>query len=149
MDMETKAKVLELWQQKVTSYQISERLGVSRNSVLGFIRRSRKKGVQLRTREVVARKEEAVTKRPVTTSVVIQKPRPIEVLFDYAPPAHGLTISALRHDSCRFIVAEDETPIYCGKQKERGSYCAEHYSICYVSVRKAMKDKIERMARST
>jgi len=76
----------------------------------------------------------------------IQKPRPVERLFDFAEPKAGVTILSLRHDSCRFIIEEGETPVYCGVKKTRGPYCADHYSKCYVPVRKAMQAKLERMA---
>lgn len=77
---------------------------------------------------------------------VIQKPKPVERLFNFVEPKVGVTIMTLRHDSCRFIVDEGETPIYCGAQKTRGPYCAEHYGRCYVPVKKAMQAKIERIA---
>ena len=77
----------------------------------------------------------------------IQKPKPVERLFDYRQPQAGVRLTALRHDSCRFIVAEDDAPIYCGDKKSRGSYCAEHYSLCYVPVKKAMAAKIARLAK--
>lgn len=78
--------------------------------------------------------------------MAIQKPKPVKRLFDFAEPKTGKTIMTLRHDSCRFIINDGETPIYCGKKKERGPYCAEHYKVCYVPVRKAMQAKIERIA---
>ena len=78
--------------------------------------------------------------------MAIQKPKPVERLFDFVEPKNGLTILTLRRNSCRFIVREDDTPIYCGAPKERGPYCAAHYKVCYVPVKKAMQAKLERLA---
>lgn len=126
-------KTIALWQQSLTSYQIAERLGVSRNAVLGVIKRHRDKGNELRRRSVKVMQK---------LGPKIQKPRPVELLFDYVEPAVGVSIFGLRHNSCRYIIAEDEAPIYCGRDKQRGSYCMDHYNICYVPVRKA--DRVTR-----
>jgi hypothetical protein len=142
--MSNATKIVELWQQNLTSYQIAERLGISRNAVLGSIRRQKAKGVALRGRILPPEK----AREPETPKMaVIQKPKPVERLFDFVAPPAGVTILALRGNSCRFIVGEDETPIYCGKEKVRGAYCAAHYAACYVPVKKAMQQKMERMAR--
>lgn len=135
MEEALKERLLALWQGKKTSYQIAAELGVSRNAVLGVIKRHKDKGVTLRGR------------LPVEKKAKIQKPKPVERLLDYAEPVVGVTLMELRHNSCRFIVAEDEAPIYCGRTRTRGPYCAEHYAVCYVPVRKAMARKIEAAAR--
>lgn len=138
MDFILKAKAIELWQQSKTSYEIAAELKVSRYAVLGVIKRHRDKGNDVRCRLV---------KVGVKRSKNIQKPKPVEVLFNYPEPVVGVSLMGLRHMSCRFIIAEDESPIYCGKDKVRGSYCADHYSVCYVPVRKEDRKKIERLSR--
>lgn len=131
MESSLREKAIALWQQSLTSYQIAERLGVSRNAVLGVIKRHRDKGNQLRGKVVK-----------------IQKPKPVEVLFDYLEPKTGVSLFGLRHSSCRYIIGEDESAIYCGRTKERGSYCAEHYRLCYVPVKKDSKNKVDGLWKS-
>jgi len=49
----------------------------------------------------------------------------------------GVTMLRLTSSSCRFIISEPDKPIrYCGEKMVRCSYCKEHYSVCYVPVRK-------------
>jgi len=139
--METilKQKAVDLWQQNKSSYQIAAELNVSRNAVLGVIKRHREKGATLRGR---------IDKDGVRKVTAIQKPRPVERLFDHLEPVVGVTLMNLRHSSCCYIIGEDDATIYCGRQRARGSYCAEHYSLCYVPVKKAMQKKIERLSKA-
>lgn len=122
MQDETRKKVLRLWQENRSGSQIAAELGVSRNAVLGVVKRHKDKGNALRG--------------PLPWANRIQKPKPVERLFDYATPPSGVTLMGLRHASCRYIVREEETAIYCGRDKTSGPYCADHYALCYRPVKK-------------
>ena len=39
-----KAKIVEMWEEGLTSYLISEKLSITRNAVMGVVTRLRKKG---------------------------------------------------------------------------------------------------------
>lgn len=129
MEEEVKERVLAMWQENKTSYQISAELGVSRNAVLGFIKRRRARGVALRGRLPVEKKPKA------------EKTRPVEQLFEPSEPPAGVSLAGLRHNSCRFIISEEEPPSYCGRTRTRGPYCSEHYALCYVAPRKVCRKK--------
>lgn len=139
MEAILKQRAVDLWQQNKSSYQIAAELNVSRNAVLGVIKRHKDRGVALRGK---------IDRGCAPKRTVIQKSKPVETLFDHLEPVVGVTLMNLRHSSCCYIIGEDEAPIYCGRQRARGSYCAEHYSLCYVPVKKAMQKKIERMSKA-
>ena len=47
-----------------------------------------------------------------------------------APEGPGLaTILTLRPFQCKWPIGEGEDMTYCGRQRERGSYCAHHARI--------------------
>ena len=46
----------------------------------------------------------------------------------------GLRIDELRYMSCRYIISNESAVSirYCGKNRERGSYCEKHGALCYL-----------------
>jgi hypothetical protein len=125
---ETKEKIVSLWQEGKSGDQIAEEIGSTRNAVIGFINRERKRGVELRGAIKVV--------RPMR----IKPPKKIISIFERRLPAskrENLRLHELAPTSCRFIVAgEGLHAVFCGKPKEYQSYCKHHASLCYVPPKK-------------
>ena len=53
----------------------------------------------------------------------------------------GVTILELKFSSCRYIIGYEENAgtIFCGEVIHRISYCANHYSACYIPAPKKLK----------
>ena len=152
MTEEMRIKILELWQKEMSGGEIASQLGISRNSVIGVVYRAKQNGESLRgstfkkqkIKSVKTVKEkllkEAVQKvkkvKPVKEKRKIEKIcNPVEPVE--TPESCEVTMDGLMHYSCRFIVKEGnyETTKYCGREKDRESYCKEHYAICYTPTR--------------
>lgn len=157
MDDELKLKIIEMWENLQTSGQIAAALGVTRNAVMGFISRYRAKGNNLRGKVPVSEevkmarrneRQKAYRESRKKPQVIVKNPEPIVLAFERVEPTRTSSVALLelRGHHCRFIVGSGDVTMYCGKEKSRGAYCAEHYSLCYVPVRKAMAAKIARIA---
>lgn len=123
---ETRQRVRELWNNGLTSGEISKELGITRNSVVGIIDRLRGKGFFVRIRGKGAFK--------------VKKPRPLVIRPSRElPPVLGTPtdILGLKFRSCRFIVEEGDvkTTKYCNNRIYKQSFCNHHYSLCYVPIR--------------
>lgn len=155
MTEELRIKILELWQKNMSGGEIASYLGISRNSVIGVVHRARRNGEPLRGYQSKKQKllpAKKVKERPVEESSQfveetkpIKKENKIDEIFEPIEPAPTLescevTIDGLMHYSCRFIVKEGnhETTKYCGKNKEKSSYCQEHYDLCYTPARSSL-----------
>lgn len=147
MTEELRVKILELWQKSMSGGEIASYLGISRNSVIGVVHRARRNGEPLRGYQSKQQKllpAKKVKEKPVEeSSHFAEETKPIkEETAEPVEPAPTLdscevTIDGLMHYSCRFIVKEGnhETTKYCGKNKEKSSYCQEHYNLCYTPAR--------------
>ena len=131
------ARLSELWMSGTTSGEIGRRLGISRSSVMGKLRRlgllcndhrallPRRVNIQLSTdfSTVTNRPQKrphSRNKRPVTDFVIPPPPPP--------PPAYGtLNLLDLRHNSCRWPEGERPDYRFCGRPKAgESSYCESH-----------------------
>ena len=138
MDQEVKDKIFELWQQGVSGGEIAAIVGVTRNSVMGFIHRMREKGHAMRSeRKLKVKVKEIKQPKPIKEKRVNKvEDDPIiekepEVAFSlYEGP---VDLEGLKYYSCRFIVEDGNhlTTKYCNKRMHKQSYCKEHYDICY------------------
>lgn len=152
MTEELRIKILELWQKSMSGGEIASYLGISRNSVIGVVHRARRNGEPLRGYQSKQQKPlpaKKVKEKPVEGfSRFVEKTKPIkkenkiEEIVEPVKSAPTLescevTIDGLMHYSCRFIVKEGnhETTKYCGKNKDKSSYCKEHYDLCYTPAR--------------
>ena len=69
---------------------------------------------------------------------VLPFPEIVPKLVEPPPPPkaaqkQGIKFIQLRSMSCRYVVSgkEPEDFLFCGDQKVRGAYCAEHAALCY------------------
>lgn len=138
-------KLIELWNAKASASEIGKELGLTRNAVIGRIKRLRDKGVQLRSFTAVpktevsrARVREVKTDRGwVKKKEPIKSKGPVQLQLDFDPPVEKLKrsidIFQLTPRSCRYITGEDNKrgALYCGDNKVSGAYCAKHAKMCY------------------
>jgi len=148
-------QLIKYWEEGLSGSQIGEKLNMTRNAVIGMVNRLRRKGhvfardekEQHKKRVVEARKvrEEDYAKRHNPKAInIIPKDLQIENVPSLPTRSGGIELLDLKLNSCRFIISGDETPVkYCGEMQTRGSYCAEHYSICYYPAR----GNLEKMLR--
>lgn len=143
-------RIVELWNQGYSTSMIASQLGRSKNMICGKIFRMREKGFDLSPRAVVTKvKTETgqtkVAKRRSTMNKPLlgllfkkkaeERVRPIVIVKEKkAPNQRNIKFKHLSSESCRFIINDGrpENFIFCGAQKERGAYCAEHAAICYI-----------------
>lgn len=106
---ERDAIILQMWDDDYSGSQIAAELGVTRNVVMGALNRMRKKGI-------VGHKI---------------KPKKAPVFYDFGEVPFG---ELKQYNQCRYIVNDGPAShyLFCGKPKEKGSYCAYHASICYI-----------------
>jgi hypothetical protein len=127
IQQEEKDKIIEMWQEGKTGKEIAEIIFSTRNAVIGFINRERKKGLDLR-------------KTTRACGSMRRKPsKKIVSIFEKSLPARDrrlIQIHELTPTSCRFIVeGEGVGAIFCGHPISMKSYCEKHAKICYVKAR--------------
>ena len=128
MTEEKRARIAELWNKGMSSSQIANDIGLSRNSVIGAVHRLRAKGMIMASRfEKRKYPSQARTAMPIRKNLKkkVELGTPVDIL-------------KLTFQSCRYIVEEGnvlETK-YCNNKIDRASYCAEHYKICYTPTRR-------------
>jgi len=156
---EEEALIIRLWKERKTGSQIGAAVGRSRNAIMGKLNRLRSKGVIELLPEGEARFK---PKSPVAAPVSQPKKTPslavvpslsqkaekvnnpplerITSLFvppEPAPePMDPIKFTDLKPMSCRYVVSgkRPENFLFCGMDKKRGAYCAEHAALSYVSV---------------
>lgn len=131
MTQEIKEHIKALWNNGLSSAEISEKIGLSRNSVIGAVYRMREGGEYLQERGSGARSK-------------VKKPRPFAIRSlisknnKTSKMGTPVGIMNLTSRSCRFIVSDSNGDVrekYCNKEMWKCSYCKEHYKICYVPAR--------------
>lgn len=124
---EARNQIIDLWQLGHSGGEIAEQMGLTRNSIIGYISRQRANGVLLRS----ARKERIMPVKP---------PKRILSILERKVPVgdrRRLKIHELESKSCRFIVTPIDAPVlYCGAPMVDRSYCKEHLAICYTPVKR-------------
>jgi len=152
---EDKILVKKLWLDCVTSGQIAAQLGVTRNTIMGYVSRN---GLKRNLKLVILKKKEK-QKKPEKI-----EPRPIMVLFkdkivrkrsvtitpEKKKALKGKTIFSLKQNSCRFIIGDVDglNTQYCCLPKKVRSYCESHAEICYEKMRQKRGYKKEIKRRS-
>jgi len=125
---EIRNKIVCLWQEGFSGGEIAEKIGTTRNAVIGLIGRERKKGRDLR--KIQTRVKPMRVKPPVKIVSIFEKKLP-------ASMRKNLKIHELTSTSCRFIVSgEGANSIFCGDKQKRRSYCEKHAEMCYIPIRK-------------
>lgn len=156
-------KILELWKQGYSTMMMSKVLGIGKNAICGAVFRMRQRGVDIPKRgshtpglitispPKVAKPKQERPKRegygprfhrlferavmPDLPPKIAEKPIP-------KPAKKNVGFWKLTPQSCRYVVNDGrpEQFIFCGAQKERGAYCAEHAAICYMPPRVSEKE---------
>lgn len=138
-------KILKMWGEGLTGLQIGEVLGVTRNAILGRLHRLKAYGIdtaKLKPAKTVEKKSCPAPKTRAQLALRVaptdqKKSKTIRVYYPPRPepqPGDGVSLLGLKSSSCRYIISSESSHavIFCGEDKERGSYCAHHAQICYV-----------------
>jgi GcrA cell cycle regulator len=158
---ENEQELLKLWEEGLTGKEIADKLGTTRNAVMGKLHRLREsrvityKNIATRTaavRHSVRKKERAkvvtaepVEEKPLMEAVEELLPLIMEELKPQYAERKPVKFMGLGPSSCRYVVsgvmAKDF--LFCNEVKKIGSaYCEEHHARCNVPnviVRKKVK----------
>ncbi len=154
ISLETQRKVLELWALNLTTREIGQAVGLSKNSVCGMLKRLRDKGLDIPKRpngfEAKTEKNKKIAKVAKVTKLKEKKPKAapepvavVPIIIPVEPPkplkkSGTFRFIDLRNNSCRYIVSgkRAEEFLFCGEPKTKGAYCKEHAALCYVPLSK-------------
>jgi len=107
-----------------TSREIAERLGVTRNAVIG---KSRRIGLNWAARK--AKPSKPPLRRPRK-----RKPLPFMARRAKPKPSGPVHFRNLEDHHCRWIPGEPSSQLYCGAERVQGSsYCGTHTRAAYAS----------------
>lgn len=117
---ENKSKIVEMWQEGISSSIIADRLDVTRNAVIGHVRRCREAGMNLRAGDP-------------DYKVMVFKKKPIKT----QGKGGGVQLLSLKTNMCRFPVSTDKEGqhLFCGEPIGHRAYCSKHAAISYVPIR--------------
>ena len=123
------ARLKELWGEGFSASECGQRMGVSRNSVIGKIHRLGLSHKYRRPRERTRRMTKPrirENKRPLPPPTPYQEPSPPPL-----PPIGSVDLLDLRAGMCRYPHG-DGPYRFCGAPQAFGyPYCREHVEICY------------------
>lgn len=132
-----KQEIRGLWADLKSSGEIANHLGLTRNTVMGYIHRCKQQGL-LHARANTKAKKPAVPK-PVELRVkpritYVRKPAPWLVPLLEKNKA-GVSLMQLKERHCRYIIGEvrGANTRYCGQPRVGKSMCAEHHALCYIT----------------
>jgi len=138
---EVKKIALDMWNKNFTGGQIAQELCLTRNTVMGILHRLKKTG------EVGPRPKLAFK---INSPKMAAKTKKLPPVFIKAKPVNHMPkkLMQLRADSCRYIVNDGHAAhfLFCGKPKEKGSYCMDHAKLCYVKPNKGAKKEKEKIS---
>jgi GcrA cell cycle regulator len=149
---DTLKKMVDMWANNYTSSQIAKELCLTRNTVMGMIYRMKLKGlVDPLSHKVVAKPkpEPKRNPKPVVEKKGVSTKRTPPIFIKPKPVGHvPLTLMQLKNSSCRYAVNDGHASqfLFCGKPKEKGSYCMEHANLCYIKPHKGVKKEKEKMS---
>lgn len=149
------AKIINLWELGYSGTQIAQELGTTRNAVMGKIYRLRKKAQMIyghdkmknravlevempQTKPKKAKVPKMPPKQKGARNAWQPKPDPSRVV----KPTHGVTFWDLSFGGCRYPLEGERLNdmIFCNAPATRGSFCHEHYAICFVPVNRKSED---------
>lgn len=162
-------KILELWNQNLSTALIAAELKVTKNMICGQVYRMRERGVKIERRATVTSGshrerqmrgiygEEIVSAKPQRDAPLLDwmlkkektsKPLPEMKISDEANPLN-IKFWDLTADSCRYVMNDGrpENFIFCGAPKERGAYCEAHAKICFNVPTYEQRREIKRAVR--
>lgn len=142
--LERKTECLEHWNTgNYSMSQLAEKYGVTRNSISGFLDRSRKYGhfvLGKQSDEVMKRvrdRSSALERHKVIRRVSAHKPKPEPILIDMAdfnPPLRK-NLFELNKNECKYPFG-DKDFAFCGYPTESNkSFCHVHHAMCWQKAR--------------
>jgi hypothetical protein len=150
-DEDTKAVVIQMWNNGYSSGTISKEMMFTRSQVMGIVHRAKKAG--LVSRDVVATPKPATPNRVVlpdsivprfgkTSSMLKTGPTPgkPEPILPKDPNHRGpRNILNIKDRECRWVVSPE---LFCARPsgKEHRSWCTDHYHIVYVKSERREKN---------
>jgi hypothetical protein len=143
-----KDKIIKMWEDGLSGTQIGEKLGFTRNVIIGIISRLRHKGhvfnrdeKQIREKRLEEEKKNGGVKNQPFRAKKKLSDQTIKLEIPEMPVrSGGIDLIDLKRTSCRFIISGEDTVVrYCGEEQARGAYCAEHYKICYYPARSSLE----------
>jgi hypothetical protein len=125
---DTDKDIIKLWEQGFSGSHIGKELCITRNSVMGRIHRLRAAGVVVASRTTDAAFD-MPKKKDYRKPYPAPKPEPLPI-----DRTKGVSFWDIRSGDCKFIVNDGAASsyIFCGVPADAGSYCKEHYNLCYV-----------------
>jgi GcrA cell cycle regulator len=157
-------ELLKLWEEGLTGKEIADKLGVTRNAVMGKLHRLREqrvityKNIATRTaavRHSVRTKERARVTPPEAPNPIEEKPLKetveelLPLILEELKPQYAdrrpVKFIDLSPSSCRYIINSGMVKdfLFCNEVKKLGSsYCEEHHARCNtpnIIVRKKVK----------
>ncbi|MBK67986.1 MAG: hypothetical protein CMP22_07650 [Rickettsiales bacterium] len=131
-------KLKELWVKDVTAEIIGNKLGVSKNAIIG---KARRMGLKKRKRRCKVKVDNATAQRASPNTIRIKKnkadiqeiKKPVQ---EKSPkkcaviPPGAKSLIDVRNNECRWPVAEGPF-LFCSKKIHRGSFCEEHANRAY------------------
>jgi len=140
--------MIKLWEDGNTGLQIAEKLGKTRNAIMGALKRLRDKGL-IEYKQVPVKRSAPLPRKENLKYLPIRNRRILREikhgvretpLIEVSPEVKYIRNGPVRFfdltsQSCRFII-NDTLPqnfLFCGDQKKDGSpYCERHHKMCYV-----------------
>lgn len=125
-DIET--KILELWNQGISTSKIGAEIGRTKNSICGLIWRMRRRGLIVPERQ----------KFKSLNVVRVKQNKKHEIFNEFnksiVPEFQKIKFWSLKPNSCRYVIndGKPEQFIFCGNPKQYKSYCLYHANICYI-----------------
>lgn len=134
-------EAIKMWNTGKSSSDIARYFGVTRNTVIGKIKRARDKGmnvVQKAPYKPHPRYEKPLKRAQVPKlKLPADKPRSLQIVKETrmemtSPSPKGLRIWELSNDMCKYPVHTDghDTHYFCGADTDK-TYCEEHAKLCY------------------
>jgi hypothetical protein len=114
------ADILDMWEGGISGPEIAMTLNMTRNAVMGAVRRLRLKGL-------VGYKP----RQKSTRSAYVNQPAQEQAPFPYeGVPFHALN----QFKECHYIVNDGPASsfLFCGRPQHDRSYCYDHYKLCYM-----------------
>jgi hypothetical protein len=131
----------QLVSEKLSASVIAERMGRSRNAIIGATHRysdrvgklrwwvlAKKRGLKITTIKTVKKRQ--AQKRPFELGMETKEAK--DIIIDVVPPEQLRTLMELETGQCRWPVGD----MFCGDHVERGAYCQMHTARSHMYQRK-------------
>jgi GcrA cell cycle regulator len=138
--------IIDLWQENISAQEIADRLGVTKNTIVGKVTRIRNRGYDLRKRkppeQVVAVARRTSVPKPVVPWVPAPRADPViePKTVHVAGPKRLMDLGI---DDCRYVISGElaSSYLFCGEPKAGKAYCAAHHKLCYIKPPSRVKGK--------